>query len=51
MSYALQQIVASGLVPGFGAPFRLVINGVLYERVAVDGGWLTIDGQPVYMEV
>ena len=36
---------------GTGAPFRRVINGVLCERVSVDGVWATIDGQPVYMEV
>lgn len=33
-----------------GFPRRIVIDGVLYERAAVDGRWLTIDGQPVYME-
>lgn len=34
-----------------GAPFQRVINGVLCERVSIDGVWATIDGQPVYMEV
>ena len=32
-------------------PFRRVINGVLCERVSIDGVWATIDGQPVYMEI
>ena len=34
-----------------GVSFRKVINGVLCERVSIDGVWATIDGQPVYMEV
>ena len=44
--------VESGGYPlSTGAPFRRVINGVLCERVSVDGVWATVDGQPVYMEV
>lgn len=42
---------ATGIIPGFGARLRLVINGVLCERVSLDGKWLTIDGHPVYMEI
>ena len=40
--------------PSTGVSFRRVrrvINGVLCERVSIDGVWATIDGQPVYMEV
>ena len=47
--------VESGGYPlSTGVPFqqdRCVINGVLCERVSLDGVWATIDGQPVYMEV
>lgn len=43
--------IATGIVPGLGVPLRIVIDGVLYERVALDGSWLMIDGQPVYMEI
>lgn len=34
-----------------GVPLRITIGGVSYERVALDGAWMTIDGHPVYMEV
>lgn len=34
-----------------GVPFRITVDGVLCERVSIDGQWATIDGQPVYMEV
>ena len=27
------------------------VDGVLCERVSIDGQWATIDGKPVYMEV
>ena len=37
--------------PSTGVPFRIIISGVLCERVSLDGVWLTIDGMPVYMEV
>ena len=44
--------VESGGYPlSTGIPFRRIINGVLCERVSIDGVWATIDGQPVYMEV
>lgn len=36
---------------GTGVPLRIIIDGVLCERVSIDGEWATIDGQPVYMEV
>ena len=32
-------------------PFRVTVDGVLCERVSIDGQWATIDGQPVYMEI
>lgn len=34
-----------------GVPFRIIIGGVLCERVSIDGQWAAIDGHPVYMEV
>lgn len=34
-----------------GAPFRIVIDGVTYERVTLDGAFVTLDNQPVYMQV
>lgn len=37
--------------PVTGVPFRRVIDGVLCERVSIDGVLAAIDGQPVYMEV
>ncbi|NIJ40357.1 hypothetical protein FHS78_000627 [Parvibaculum indicum] len=30
---------------------RRRINGILVERVSIDGTWLTLDGKPVYMEI
>lgn len=36
---------------GTGVPFRIIIGGVLCERVSIDGQWAAIDGHPVYMEV
>lgn len=36
---------------GTGVDYRKIIDGVLCERVSIDGQWATIDGQPVYMEV
>lgn len=36
---------------GTGVPFRVTVDGVLCERVSIDGQWATIDGQPVYMEI
>jgi hypothetical protein len=42
---------ATGIVPGLGVPLRIVIDGVVYERVSLAGRWLAIDGQPVYMEI
>lgn len=43
--------LASPLTRDKGVPLRISINGVLCERVSLDGEWLTIDGQPVYMEI
>lgn len=40
-----------GLAQTKGEPLRRTINGVLCERVSLDGEWLMIDGQPVYMEI
>lgn len=34
-----------------GAPYRITINGVLFERATLDGAFVEIDGLPVYMEV
>ena len=48
---AVTFVDTGGYPLGTGVPFRRVINGVLCERVSVDGVWATIDGQPVYMEV
>ena len=39
------------VVPAFGDAGRITVDGVLCERVSIDGQWATIDGQPVYMEV
>lgn len=34
-----------------GVPIRIRINGILCERVSIDGVWATFDGKPVYVEV
>lgn len=40
-----------GLAPATGVPLRITIGGVVYERVTLDGDFVTLDGLPVYMEI
>ena len=55
LSFPLSQGVSKALsrtnTLSTGMPFRITVDGVLCERVSIDGQWATIDGQPVYMEV
>lgn len=39
-----------GGAPVTGVPLHITIDGVVYERVSLDGVYLEIDGAPVYME-
>ena len=48
---AVTFVESGGDPPTTGVPFRITVDGVLCERVSIDGVWATIDGQPVYMEV
>ena len=34
-----------------GVPYHITIGGVVYERVLIDGTFVEIDGNPVYMEI
>lgn len=34
-----------------GVPYQITIDGVVYERVTIDGAFVEIDGSPLYMEI
>lgn len=40
-----------GLTPAKGAPFRITIGARVFERVTLDGAFVALDGQPLYMEI
>lgn len=36
---------------GKGVPFRLIIGGRVFERITLDGAFVDLDGQPLYLEI